>query len=59
MRASRGNPLSCADSEAAEKMAEAIADAKKQGDTLGGVVEAVATGVPVGLGEPVFDSLDG
>jgi chorismate synthase len=40
-------------------MAEAIADAKKRGDTLGGVVEVVATGVPVGLGEPVFDSLDG
>jgi chorismate synthase len=40
-------------------MAEAIADAKKRGDTLGGVVEAVATGVPVGLGEPVFDNLDG
>jgi chorismate synthase len=58
-RASRGNPLSCADSAATEKMVEAIADAKKRGDTLGGVVEAVATGVPVGLGEPVFDSLDG
>ena len=57
--ASRANALSCADSEAAEKMVEAISDAKKCGDTLGGVVEAVATGIPVGLGEPVFDSLDG
>jgi chorismate synthase len=53
------NALSCADSEAAEKMARAIADAKRRGDTLGGVIEAVATGVPVGLGEPVFDNLDG
>jgi len=58
-RMSRGNALSCADSQAAEKMVETIADAKKRGDTLGGVVEAVATGIPVGLGEPVFDSLDG
>jgi len=58
-KAARGNVLSCADSQAAEKMTEAIADAKKRGDTLGGVVEVVATGVPVGLGEPVFDNLDG
>ncbi len=58
-RASRGNALSCADPEAAGKMGEAIADAKKRGDSLGGVIEAVATGIPVGLGEPVFDNLDG
>jgi len=58
-KASRSNALSCADPEAAEKMANAIADAKTRGDTLGGVIEAVATGVPVGLGEPVFDNLDG
>ncbi len=31
---------------------------RKQGDTLGGIVEVVATGVPAGLGEPVFDKLD-
>ena len=58
-RASLGNSLSCADPEAAQKMTEEIADARKRGDTLGGVIEAVATGVPVGLGEPVFDNLDG
>jgi len=58
-KASRGNVLRCADPEATEKMAEVIADAKKRGDTLGGVIEAAATGVPVGLGEPVFDNLDG
>ena len=32
---------------------------RKEGDTLGGIVEIVATGVPAGLGEPVFDKLDG
>ena len=35
-----------------------IDDARKAGDSLGGVVEAVARGVPPGLGEPVFDKLD-
>ncbi len=55
----RTNSLSCSDPIAAEKMASAIADAKMRGDTLGGVVEAVASGVPIGLGEPVFDNLDG
>ena len=58
-KAAGSNPLSCADSEAAEKMTSAIADAKRRGDTVGGIIEAVAIGVPVGLGEPVFDNLDG
>ena len=32
--------------------------ARKKGDSLGGIVEVVAQGVPVGLGEPVFDRID-
>ncbi len=40
----------CADPEAEKKMIEAIDAAKEQGDTLGGVVEVVATGLPIGLG---------
>lgn len=48
----------CPDVSAAEKMAERIAWAKGRGDSLGGVVECVARGVPVGLGEPVFDKLE-
>jgi chorismate synthase len=55
----RGNSLSCSDTVAAEKMLSVIVDAKTRGDTLGGVIEAVASGVPIGLGEPVFDNLDG
>ena len=58
-KAARSNALSCSDPEAGGKMANAIADAKTRGDTLGGVIEVVATGVPIGLGEPVFDNLDG
>ena len=56
---SRDNVLSCADAEAANKMVEAIAKAREMGDSVGGVIEAVATGAPIGLGEPVFDNLDG
>jgi len=56
---SRDNVLYCADGEAADKMTEAIARAKEQGDTVGGIIEVVGTGIPIGLGEPVFDNLDG
>jgi chorismate synthase len=56
---SRDNVLGCADVESANKMSEAIAEAREMGDSLGGVIEAVAIGAPVGLGEPVFDNLDG
>lgn len=59
VKLSRNSPLSCADSATAAKMTEAMAHAKQLGDSVGGVIEAVATGVPVGLGEPVFDNLDG
>jgi chorismate synthase len=48
----------CPHPEAAEQMAALIDAARKQGDSLGGVVEAVARGVPAGLGEPVFDKLE-
>jgi chorismate synthase len=58
-RLSRDNMLSCADADAAEKMTKAIAEARDLGDSVGGVIEAVAIGAPVGLGEPVFDNLDG
>ncbi|MBM3238147.1 chorismate synthase [Candidatus Poribacteria bacterium] len=44
------SPLRCPDSEAEQKMMKAIDDAGQNGDTLGGIVEIIATGVPVGLG---------
>ncbi|MDD4873622.1 MAG: chorismate synthase [Dehalococcoidales bacterium] len=53
------NPLRCADMEATSKMIDAIEQVKAQGDSLGGIIEGIATGVPAGLGEPVFDNLDG
>ena len=47
------SPVHCADSAAGQKMMEAIDGAKEAGDTVGGVVEVVATGVPIGLGSHV------
>lgn len=52
------NIVRCPDPQAAKKMVTAIMQARKNGDSLGGVVEVVAKGVPAGLGEPVFDKLD-
>jgi len=53
------NPWRCADLAAAKEMARAIEKVKAEGDSLGGIIEGVARNVPVGLGEPVFDTLDG
>ncbi|HII00277.1 TPA: chorismate synthase [Methanosarcinaceae archaeon] len=51
-------PVRCADLEAAERMLETAIRAKEENDSIGGIVELVARGVPAGLGEPVFDRLD-
>ncbi len=53
------NQVGCADPEAAEEMVRAIKKAKGEGDSLGGIIEGIASNVPVGLGEPVFDTLEG
>ena len=42
----------------AEAMRRKILEARAEGDSVGGIVECVATGLPIGLGEPVFDGLD-
>jgi chorismate synthase len=47
------SPVRCADAELEKKMISAIDQAKAEGDTLGGVFEVIATGVPVGLGSHV------
>ena len=52
------NIVRCPDPDVAVQMIERIKEARKDGDSLGGVVEAVARGVPPGLGEPVFDKLE-
>ena len=54
----RDNPYLCPDQKAAEKIENRVKDIRKRGDSLGGIVEIIATGMPAGLGEPVFDKLD-
>lgn len=51
------NDVRCPDPEMAIKMIDLIKAVRKDGDTIGGVVSAVITGCPVGLGEPAFDKL--
>ncbi len=52
-----GNLVRCPDSDYAEKMIIEIEKVKKNGDTIGGEITAIASGVPIGWGEPVFDKL--
>jgi len=52
------NVLRCPDLRAAEAMITRIKEVRSLGDSLGGVVGCVVRGLPVGLGEPVFDKLD-
>jgi chorismate synthase len=51
------NIVRCPDSAAAERMVELIERVRQEGDSIGGIAEVVATGVPPGWGEPVFDKL--
>ena len=53
-----GNAVRCPDPDVAEEMEETILRAKKEGNSVGGIVECVAFNLPVGVGEPIFDSLD-
>ena len=51
--------INCPDMDAAEEMLKACNKITQTGDSSGGVVEVIVTGVPVGIGEPVFCKLDG
>ncbi len=53
------NPVRAPNEESYRRMAAAIEDARREGDSVGGVVEAVALNVPPGLGEPIFDTIEG
>jgi chorismate synthase len=52
------NPMRASDPTAAAEMVKRVEDLIAQGDSVGGVVECQALGLPSGLGEPVFDKLD-
>lgn len=54
------NPkIFCPDADAADAMHDEIVRIMKEGDSSGGFVEVVVTGVPAGMGEPIFNKLDG
>jgi chorismate synthase len=55
----RSTATRCPDEGWAEKMESAIISARDAGDSIGGVVECLALNMPVGIGEPLFDTLDG
>jgi chorismate synthase len=52
------NEVRCPDLQAGKRMKEAILEARKYGDSLGGIIECITTGLPVGMGEPIFASLE-
>lgn len=52
------NPFFCPDAGKVAQMEEYMADLNKQGDSIGARVNVIASNIPVGLGEPVFDRLD-
>lgn len=52
------NPVRCPDPAAAARMADLIASVRADGDTIGGIIECVVTGLPAGIGSPHFDRLN-
>jgi chorismate synthase len=52
------NIVRCPDAKTAGRMIELIEEMRKAGDSVGGIVEGIARGVPPGWGEPVFDRLE-
>ena len=58
IRAIYKNDVRCPENKTAKLMKTSILEAKKKGDSLGGVIESITTNIPVGLGEPIFNSLE-
>ena len=52
------NIIRCPDQKVAEKMIELVDSVRKDGDSIGGIIQGVIKNVPAGLGEPVFDKLN-
>lgn len=56
--ATQRSQIFCPDPAAAEQMMQAITTASEAGDSVGGVVEFMATGLPIGLGDPIYEKLE-
>jgi chorismate synthase len=57
-KATHASPISCPDPKAEKKMIAALESAKQNGDSLGGIIEATAFSLPLGLGDPVYEKLE-
>ncbi len=55
----RENPLFCPDPEIAQQMMATIEQVKQAQDSIGGIIETVALGIPAGWGDPVYEKLEG
>jgi chorismate synthase len=53
-----GSPVFCPDEEASMRMIKELEKSKEKGDSLGGIVEFVVHGVPVGVGDPIYQKLE-
>jgi len=54
----RENPLPVLRCEAGEEMKKQILNAKEKGDSVGGIIECAAAGLPAGIGDPIFDGME-
>lgn len=52
------SPILCPDIDVSKKMEKLIGEIRREGDSIGGIIEIRVKGCPAGLGEPVFDKLD-
>jgi len=59
IKAAEASIVRCPDADASTAMIRAIEEAKRVGDSVGGEVACVATGLPAGIGQPVFDTIEG
>ena len=58
-RGVESTPVRCADPDTAGRMIGEIETARKKGDSVGGLIECTISGLPIGVGEPFFDSVEG
>jgi chorismate synthase len=52
------NPVRCADPKIVEKMIKRIEEVQRDGDSVGGIIEAICINIPIGLGEPLFRNIE-